>query len=184
MSVGRRRRKRFEGHGERLPCGRMLATAAAIFSVLLIVTGAAKIVRPHDLTKALVDLGLPRVPAAGLMVGIVEVAIGLGALLFSPALIAQGVLYAAFAVWVLVALRGDVPIASCGCLGRDDTPPTIAHIVLNVLGAVLSFGAVSGDGLVIESALEGIAQVVVIGVGVFLSYLVLNQAVRLVAVRS
>ena len=161
----------------------MLATAAAIFSILLIVTGAAKIVRPHDVTKALVDLGLPRLPAAGVMVGVIEVAIGVGALLFTPVLIAQGFLYSAFAVWVLVALRADVPIASCGCLGRDDTPPTIAHIVLNVLGAFLSFAAVSGSGLVIESVLQGVAQVVVIGVGVFLSYLVLNQAARLAGVR-
>lgn len=161
-----------------------MATAAAIFSILLIVTGAAKIVRPHDVTKALVDLGLPRVPAAGLMVGMVEVGVGVGALLFSGALAVQATLYAAFAIWVLVALRAEAPIASCGCLGRDDTPPTVAHIVLNILGAALSFAAVSGDGLVFESVLQGVAQLVVIGVGVFLSYLVLNQAARLVGVRQ
>ena len=161
----------------------MLATAAAIFSVLLIVTGAAKIARPHDVTKALVDLGLPRVPAAGLVIGLVEVAVGVGALMSDEALLAQGILYAAFAVWVSVALRAKVPIASCGCLGRDDTPPTAAHIVLNVLAAALSFGAVSADGLQFDSFLQGIAQLVVVGVGAFLSYIVLNQAAQLVGVR-
>lgn len=161
----------------------MLATSAAIFSVLLIVTGAAKIVRPHDVTSALVDLGLPRVPAAGLVIGLVEVAVGVAALAYSEALVVQGLLYSVFAGWVILALRADVPIASCGCLGRDDTPPTVAHAVLNVLAALVSFGAAVGHGLVFDSILQVVGQVVVIAVGVFLSYLVLNQAARVVGER-
>jgi len=162
----------------------MLATSAAIFSILLIVTGAAKIVRPHDVTRALVDLGLPRVPAAGLLIGLLEVIVGMAALLYVNALVVQGLLYSVFAGWVIFALRADVPIASCGCLGRDDTPPTVAHIVINVLAALLSFGAALGGGLVVDSTLQSFGQVVVIAVGVFLSYLVLNQAARLVGVRK
>lgn len=162
----------------------MFATSAAIFSVVLVITGAAKIVKPHDVEKALVALGLPRIPYAGLALGIGEVAVGIGALFLSPALIIQGSLYLAFAIWVTVALQRNVPLASCGCLGRDDTPPTMSHVVLNVLAAAVSFGALSGEVLSLGSGLHMIAQIVVVAAGVLLSFVVLTDLARLSGVRA
>lgn len=161
----------------------MLATAAAIFSLLLIVTGVAKIIRPHDVAKALAAFGLPPMAIIGISIGVVEVGVGAGAL-FSPVLLGvQGALYAVFAAWVLMALRSNVPISSCGCLGRDDTPPTVSHIILNIVAFALSLGAMAGETLSIGSGPEGVAQAMVVLVGLFLSYVILTDAALLSGIR-
>src|SRR5690242_1350092 len=46
--------------------------------------------------------------------------------------------YVAFAVFTVVALVRELPIDSCGCLGRLETPPGGRHLV--VIGVAL-FGA-------------------------------------------
>jgi hypothetical protein len=162
----------------------MLATSAAIFSVLLIITGVAKVASPHDVERALVSLGLPRIPFAGAIIGAVEVLVGIAAFFAPIALLAQGLLYLAFAGWVLIALLREVPLASCGCLGKDDTPPTWSHLVMNVLAGSLSLGAAAGDPFAIAGGLEGIATIVVVAVGVFLGYVVLTDGARLAGVRA
>jgi hypothetical protein len=162
----------------------MLAPSAAIFSLLLILTGAAKMARPHDVEKALTALGAPGLAFAGVLIGVVEVSVGISALFLPGVMVVQGAMYLAFAGWVALALRADVPIASCGCLGRDDTPPTVAHIVLDVIAAGLSLGAgLLGDPIDLEPGLGGIAVIAVIGVGVFLAYVILTDGARLVGVR-
>jgi hypothetical protein len=162
----------------------MLSTSAAIFSLLLVVTGVAKVSRPHDVEKALTSLGLPRVPHAGSILGALEVVVGVGALFAPVLLLVQGLLYLGFAIWVGLALRADVPIASCGCLGRADTPPSLAHIVLNVIAVVVSvLAGIEGTGVSVELGLGGVAQMTVIGVGVYLSYVVLTDAAALVGAR-
>ena len=162
----------------------MLAMAAAVFSVLLILTGAVKIARPHDVEKALVGLGFPRIPGIGVIIGGGELIVGVGALIFPTFLVAQGVLYIAFAIWVSLALRSDVPIASCGCLGRDDTPPTRAHVLLNVGAGLISAGALFGSPLMLGEGAQLVSGLVVIGVGVFLSFVVLTDAAHLEGVRG
>jgi hypothetical protein len=162
----------------------MFATAAAIFSVLLIITGVAKVASPHDVERALVAPEMPRFPFAGAVVGVVEIVVGAAAFFAPTALLAQGLLYLGFAGWVLVALRRDVPLASCGCLGKDDTPPTWGHMFMNVVAGGLSLAAAANGPIDMAGGLEGIAMIVVIAVGVFLAYVILNDGARLVAVRS
>jgi len=162
----------------------MFSTTAAIFSLLLVITGVAKLLRPHDVEKALRALRLPTFAGAGLIIGAFEVAVGVGALFFQAALIIQTALYLIFAVWVVVALRREVPLASCGCLGRDDTPPTFAHIVLNFMAVIFSFGAFLGDPLQFQSGLAFASSLVVISAGVLLSYVVLTDAAHLAGVRQ
>lgn len=162
----------------------MLAPAAAVFSLLLIVTGIAKIVRPADVEKALKRLGMPAFGGVGVAIGVVEVVVGAAALLIPQLLFIQAGMYALFAVWVFVALRSGSPIASCGCFGRDDTPPTVAHIALNVLAVVVSSLAVIGPPLDLEVGFGGVATAVAIVVGVFLSYVLLTDAAILVGVRK
>jgi hypothetical protein len=162
----------------------MFATSAAVFSLLLILTGVAKIRSPGDVGRALTALGFPIIRRAGGLIGVVEVAVGATALFWRPSLIAQGFLFVVFGIWVLVALRREVPIASCGCLGKDDTPPTVAHIVLNAIAASVSLAAAGGPALRIDSGLEGAAQMAVVAIGVFLSYIVLTDGARLIGARS
>jgi hypothetical protein len=44
--------------------------------------------------------------------------------------------YIAFAIFTVVALYRDLPIDSCGCLGRLETPPGGRHLI--VIGVVLA----------------------------------------------
>ncbi len=162
----------------------MFATSAAVFSVLLVITGVAKIARPHDVERALIGFGLPRIPYAGAAIGPIEV--GVGALaLFSPVgLVMQSGLYAVFAAWILAALHLDVPLASCGCLGRDDTPPSGGHLAVNLLAVGMSLPAVWSGPATWPSGLGAVATVVVLAVGVFLAYVVLTDGARLAGVRA
>lgn len=162
----------------------MFATAAVIFSLVLIITGVAKVASPHDVERALAGLGLPRIPYAGALIGLAEVVIGASALFSSTALLVQGVLYLVFATWVFVALRLDVPLASCGCLGRDDTPPSWGHFALDVMAAGVSLAAVVSGPMPWTPDLEGITKTVVVAVGVFLAYVVLTDGARLAGVRA
>ena len=162
----------------------MFSTAGAVFSLLLVVTGVAKLVRPGDVEKALRALGIPAFGGAGRLIGGLEVVVGLAAVIWQPALVLQAVFYANFTIWVAVALRRDVPIASCGCLGRDDTPPTRAHVVLNVIAVITSIFAAMGEPLAFPSFAAGLAQVVVIATGLFLAYVVLSDGATLEGVRT
>ena len=161
----------------------MLAPTATVFSLLLTITGIAKVVRPRDVEKALASLGLPRIRGAGIVIGAAEVVVGLTAIFFPEMLIAQGLLYTGFAIWVLVALRSGAPLASCGCLGRNDTPPTVSHITLNVIGSLVSFIAALGDPLDLTFGTGGLATGVAILVAVFLAYVILTDAAALSGVR-
>jgi hypothetical protein len=53
--------------------------------------------------------------------------------------------YLAFAGFVVVALVRDVPIGSCGCFGKVDTPPSLLHVVLD-LGLAVAAAAVTVGG--------------------------------------
>lgn len=169
---------------DRLLCVRMFATAAVIFSLLLIVTGAAKVVSPHDVERALVGLGLPRIPNAGAVIGLTEIVVGVAAFFSAVALMVQGLAYLVFTIWVFLAMRMDVPLASCGCLGRDDTPPSWGHFALNLMAAAVSAAAAGSGPVAWTFDLEGVTRVVVVAVGLFLAYVVLTDGARLAGVRA
>jgi hypothetical protein len=107
--------------------GPYLASAA-----LLVAAGGAKTVDPLPLVRALRSSGLPA-PVLLVRAGAVaEVAVGLLAAATGSAAAAAGVAlsYAAFTGFVVVALvRGGV-LASCGCFGKADTPPTRTHVAV------------------------------------------------------
>ncbi len=160
----------------------MLGPGAAVFSLLLVLTGLAKSRRPADTSRALAALGFPNNRLVGLMIGLVEIGVGGVALITgnSMALMAQAALYAAFATWIAVALARDLPIASCGCLGTPDTPPYWGHLVLDVTAALFSLGAAL---TVSESLLQGtgaeiIAVVILVGVGAYLAWQIIGQGAR------
>ena len=118
----------------------MLGVVASMFSVLLIATGIAKLRRPQDTARALAATHVPLPREATYLLASLEIAVGCTALVAPTAatLGAQTVMYALFLGWVIVALRLEVPLASCGCLGRDDTQPYWGHVVVNVVALVAS----------------------------------------------
>jgi hypothetical protein len=107
--------------------GPYLASAA-----LLVAAGGAKLIDPDPLVRALRSVELP---APRLLVragALAELGLGVLAIVTGGALAAAGVAasYAVFTAFVLVALRRGGVLASCGCFGRADTPPTRTHVAV------------------------------------------------------
>jgi Methylamine utilisation protein MauE len=113
-------------------------TAPYLAAVALLgVAGAVKAVRPSDTANALRAAGLPSHRLAVRLGALSEAAVAVAALAapgrFTASLVAA--CYLGFAGFIALALRRGWVLASCGCFGRPDTPPTHAHLVLDVAGA-------------------------------------------------
>ena len=83
-----------------------------------------------------------------MVLGIAELAAGtfglLGGLPFGGFIVAA--FYGLFFTFIVIALVRDLPIQSCGCLGRSDTPPTVIHAVANAAAALgATWFALSGQ---------------------------------------
>ncbi|GAC1307975.1 MAG: hypothetical protein NVSMB16_04230 [Acidimicrobiales bacterium] len=126
-----------------------MSVVLLVASLLLVGAGLAKAVRPGDTWRALSRAGLPvgRGPATVRVGASVEVAIGVTAILVGGPVPGAMVClsYVAFAVFISVALGRGWALASCGCFGEPDSPPTVAHVVLDaVLAAGSALAAVDG----------------------------------------
>jgi hypothetical protein len=104
--------------------------------------GALKTVDPSGSVGALRALGLPVGTLTVRVAAGAELGLGASALAVTRALVAVlgALTSAAFAALTVVALCRHLPIDSCGCLGRLETPPSWRHLV--VVGAALA-GAVA-----------------------------------------
>jgi hypothetical protein len=73
---------------------------------------------------------------------VAEAVLGLLAVVHPSRPLAIGVAlsYAGFTAFVLRALVGSSPLASCGCFGKIDTPPTPGHVVVTAVLALASAG--------------------------------------------
>jgi len=120
-----------------------LTGPALVAGLLLAAAGALKVVDPAMTAGALRALGLPSSPALVRVGAAVELVLGVAALVIGGAvtwaLVAAS--YLAFAVFVAAALRSGKPVGSCGCFGREDTPPHIVHVVLDLALAGAAVGA-------------------------------------------
>lgn len=138
----------------------------AAAAVLLVIAGLAKVLHPRPTAEMLGTLGLPGVPALAAAIGVGEFALGLLALVVGGPFfaVATGIVYVGFAVVVLRALAVDAP--SCGCFGRDDTPPSWIHVVGDLVFAVASFVAAAGSTpleVMDDQPAGGIPFVIVVG---------------------
>lgn len=135
-----------------------------LIAVLLVVgAGIGKAVDPTMTVGALRGVGL-RVPAGVVRTfGAVEAVLGIGAVATGNRglALAIAVSYLGFTAFVLVALARRLPIGSCGCFGRVDTPPSWLHVVVNVGAIASSIGVAVGDG---RSIFHGFADQPLAGV--------------------
>jgi len=119
--------------------------------LLLVVAGALKLRRPDSTVGALRSVGLPASAPGARALGAGEVALGTAAALVGhPVLLALlAAAYAGFTAFVARALASGGSVASCGCVGRPDTPPTVTHLVvttgLAVSAAVAAVQGATGD---------------------------------------
>jgi hypothetical protein len=164
---------------------------------LLVVAGVAKAARPDDTARALAAL-LPRPPALGRARSIVrvgaltEAALGAVALALPRPVTALLVAlsYSCFAGVVAYVRRRGGPLATCGCFGRPDTPPTVLHLVLDLVLAAAAFvvavGAPSHGTLATQLTGQpwaGLPLLFVSAVGLWLTALALSALAALTAAR-
>ncbi|HEV2075232.1 MAG TPA: MauE/DoxX family redox-associated membrane protein [Thermoleophilaceae bacterium] len=132
----------------------MLTVVFAAAGGLLLVAGAVKLRRPEHAAGALRSLGLPGPGSLVRLLGALELAVGLGALV-SPGLAAAplALLYAGFTAFVGTILWRGLPLASCGCLGETETRPSGVHVTVTLLAAV-------AGGLALVVSPPGVAGVI------------------------
>ena len=166
----------------------VLAGPFAIAAALLLLGGVLKAARPHDTATALRGVGLPVSPLLVRIGGIAEAAIGAAALItggtISAVLVALS--YAAFLTFVGVALHRHIPVATCGCFGKADTPPTRVHLAVNLVAVVAAVTVAVDPGVGIVDTLRaqplaGLPYVLLVTLGVALVYLALTNLPRTLA---
>ncbi len=134
-----------------------LTGPALVSALLLALAGAQKLLDPTMTVGALRALRLPSSPllvragsAAELALGVAAVSVG-GALLWW--LVAAS--YVAFTAFVVAALRAGTMIGSCGCFGREETPPHASHVALNLaLAALAAAVALRSPGSVLDDLVD------------------------------
>jgi len=154
----------------------------AIACVLLAGAGALKAWQPGDTANALRAVGIrlsySASRAAVRVFGAAEAVLAVVALVsgnpVACALVA--VSYLGFTAFVLVALRRGTAIASCGCFGKVDTPPSLVHVVLDLLFAgVAVVAACTGDvalpDVLRDQPLAGVPFTLLLVTGVALVFL-------------
>lgn len=134
----------------------LLAGPYLVAIVLLGAGGALTVVRPATTARAVREIGLPVSSTVVRAGALVELTIAAGALVGGgrPLATLVAASYCGFAIFVLAALRRDVPLSTCGCFGAADTPPTALHLGFNVAAAAVA-GAVALTG----SAAGGLTEV-------------------------
>ncbi len=165
---------------------------------LLVVAGTGKAARPDDTARAMAAL-LPGRPSLRFLRWIVragalaEAALGAVAIAFprpaTATLVALS--YVCFFGVVAYARRRGGPLATCGCFGRPDTPPTVLHLVMDILLAIAATGvAVSAPshGTLVTPLTHqpwaGFPLLFVSAVGLWLTALALSALAALTGARS
>jgi hypothetical protein len=154
-----------------------LTGPALTAALLLAFAGATKAVDPAMTAGALRALGLPssrilvRVAAAAeLILGLLALAAGWAAVWW---LVAAS--YLAFAAFVVAAMQAGTMVGTCGCFGREDTPPHPIHVVIDVaLAATAAAAAVRGVGAPLDAIADAPGEGLVVAglsvLGVVLLY--------------
>ncbi|MGH8916076.1 MAG: MauE/DoxX family redox-associated membrane protein [Acidimicrobiia bacterium] len=161
----------------------MVAQAvSAVALVLLVASGWAKLVDPDPTRGAMKAARLPSSRLVSRVLGLTEIVAAIAGLALGTKWLAlAALLYLGFAVFTTAAVRRRLPIQSCGCFGRADTPPTNIHVTFNIVATVaLAYLAIATrqvmpwEGPPLELALYLSFSLI----GAYLAYLVLSQLPR------
>jgi hypothetical protein len=151
-------------------------------TALLIVTGTAKLIDYRPTEGALRIAGLPARKQWVWLLACSEIAIAIVAFIFGGVVggLAVAAIYLAFTGFVVIAMLRRLPLQSCGCFGKVDTPVSVGHLIVN-LGAVASgivVAVIDAPGLVdvlSRQPLYGIPYLGFVAVGTYLLALVLTK---------
>jgi len=160
---------------------------AAISLGLLAASGVAKLIDPAPTTGAMKAAGLPASRPISYALGTIETATALRAFVAGgPALVIASGLYLGFALFTFSAVRKRIPVQSCGCFGREDTPPNYIHVVYNITASIALVAVYALSRTPVDWSLPAseVALYVSFAVtGVVASYLVMNRLPQILASR-
>ncbi len=166
--------------------GGVFLTAAAVLAI----SGVAKLGSPQATQRALRSSRLPSSRLAVSCLAVAEVALAAAAVATGSwtAATAVAVIYLAYAVFVATARYRGGPETNCGCFGKGETPPTLLHIVINlVFAAAAGLAATQPTGglpaLVARSPGQAGLLAGYAVLGGWLTYLVLDVLPSMRAVR-
>ena len=150
-------------------------------AALLLVSGGAKLADPAPTAGALRVAGIFSSNGAVYTLAVAEIATGVASLIGGGSWGGWplAALYGGFGIFVAVALRRRLPISSCGCFGKADTPPSILHVLLNVagVGGGVWAGLRSSPSLVSvlgDQPLAGLLYLGFLAAGTYAAYLLLT----------
>jgi hypothetical protein len=128
----------------------VLVGSFGVVAAVLVVSGVAKWITPAPTASLLAVLHLPASPWVARLLGVVEVTVGVAAVLVGGAVLAATVcaLYLAFAGVVVMARRAGAP--SCGCFGAGAAPPSSMHVWVNVASATVAAATIIVGGTLID----------------------------------
>ena len=126
----------------------VLGGLLGVVAGVLAVGGVAKLLGPDATVPMLRALGLPPSPVLARLLGAVEVGVGVAAFLVGGRwlAIAVAVLFTIFTIAVL-RLRAGGEAVSCGCFGRSSAPPTLVHVAVDAVAALVAIAAAVVDVL-------------------------------------
>jgi uncharacterized membrane protein YphA (DoxX/SURF4 family) len=165
----------------------LVAGPFAIAAAILVVSGTAKLARPDQTVDALRAATLPASKPAVATIAVGELAAGLSALVIGgpwPAIAVLG-LYLGFLAFILISRTRGADVGGCGCLGaRSDTPPGAIHVTFNLIAALAAAIAIIAavpdiTTIVTDDALDGMAYIAFVGLGTWLSVVLLTDLPRL-----
>jgi hypothetical protein len=162
-----------------------------LISALLLVSGGSKLSDPGPTRGALRAAGLPSAKIVVYLLAMIEIVIGGWSIAFGGDPAGWGVagLYLGFLGFVLYARVRHLPLSSCGCFGKADTPPTLIHLTVNLLAAGFGFWAALAPARPLIEVLRGqplagVPYLLFVGAGTYLLYLVLAELPRLTRFRA
>ncbi len=120
------------------------------------------------------------------LLGVAEITLAAAAVALGLPVLWAGVAlaYASFTVFIIWALNGNQDVATCGCFGHEDTPPTPGHAAFNAAAAAVAALAVFDPVKLADfdgSALEALLAFVLVIAGIALSIGVLTTLPRTLA---
>jgi len=149
-------------------------------ALVLAGAGASKLRSPGQLVRALASAGVPAGPWTARVVALGDLALSAVVLArpTTPAAVALGLVYVAFALFLSFLLVARPAASSCGCAGARELPPSWFHVGLDLAAAASAFGYAATHpaiGSIFSAAarlpLHGVSFVVGVGLLGYLSTL-------------
>ncbi len=162
-----------------------------IASVLLAAAGIAKVLDPTMTVGALRRFGIPVSSVAVRGLGAFEAGLAVAAAVTGAPSLAIGVAgsYLLFTAFVVIARVRRLPIGSCGCFGRIDTPPSWLHVAINLAAAASALVVATRDGGGLATTLDhqplaGLPFLALVGVGSYAAFAALTVVPQLAAISA